>query len=524
MEITLYNKLLSDMERHFYHNGKTVKRNFWSLLKCLSFNTRFLPVVIYRLSFQAQEMNFYITAKLLTLFNFVIFGTEISPKCAIGRSLCFPHTLGSVIGAARIGKTALIYHGVTIGANTMDYGYTMDKRPLVGDNVTLGSGAKILGGITIGNNVVVGANAVVVNSIPDNVVVGGVPARIIRHIANVDLNMETERLSCRIDILMATFNGAPYIKKQIASIQAQDYPHWRLIIRDDGSTDETLQIVAEIAAADERIHLLTDSHGNVGASANFGLLLEYAKSESARYVALADQDDFWEKWKLKRQLKVMTEAESHNGAEPVLVYSDLMVVDGDLRYISSSMMSYQMMRHEAVNPLEVLLVQNYVTGCTVFFNKSLLDVSVPLPPTALMHDWWLAILTGACGKLCYIDEPLVYYRQHAHNEVGAKSFLELMSPRKTSWRKMLEFWNEGNKRFPKGIVQARELYKRIDERNLSVSPGTREFIRNYLDIWARKGFPVTRMCKLMRLGIRRQSFFTQILLIIRCLMVKSRPK
>ncbi|MBU0484129.1 MAG: glycosyltransferase [Proteobacteria bacterium] len=518
MGSSLYKILLSDVERHFYYDGESRKANFWIILKSLFFNIRFLPVVLFRLSAYFEKNNFHFIAKIFSFWNFFVFGTEISSKCSVGPGLCFPHTLGSVIGAARIGKNALIYHGVTIGANYMDLGYRLDKRPLIGDNVTLGAGAKILGGVTIGNNVIVGANAVVVDSLPDNVVVGGIPAKIIRRLESETTLDESKESACEIFILMGTYNGAQFIEKQIASIQAQDHDNWRLIVRDDGSTDDTLQIVETIVCEDQRVHLLSDGKGHVGAVANFGLLLAYAKEKSAQYVALADQDDFWEKWKLKRQLRKMLETESGSENKPVLVYSDLVVVDENLRFISPSMMTYQFMRHETINPLEVLLVQNYVTGCTVLINNTLLDLAVPIPPSTLMHDWWLAMLAGACGNICYIDESLVYYRQHAENKVGA------LNPRIISWRKMWRFWEEGNKRFPQSIVQAQDLYERIDQRNLFISPEARQFIKNYLDIWSRQGLVLVRMAKLLRLGIRRQNFFTQTIFAIRCLLVRSSPK
>lgn len=523
MRNTLYKTLQSDLERHSYYEGKTQKNSFLGFLHSLFLNIRFLPVFIYRLASYFQGKNFRFIARALSFVNFLIFGAEISSRCSIGPGLCFPHTLGSVIGASRIGKNALIYHGVTVGANAMDLGYTMDERPLIGDNVTLGSGAKILGGITIGNNVIVGANAVVVKSIPDNVVVGGVPAKVIREIEKEKNSCEDKGSSSEIYILMGAYNGSKYIEKQIASIQMQDHGNWRLIIRDDGSADDTLQIIESIASTDDRVSILSDDKGNLGAAANFALLLEYARSNAAQYVALADQDDFWEKWKLKKQLDVMLEEERENQEEPILVYSDLMVVDENLRFISSSMMSYQLMRHEPVNPLDVLLVQNYVTGCTVLINRKLLDISVPLPEFALMHDWWLALLAGACGSLCYIDEPLVYYRQHADNEVGAKSFLWLINPKKTSWTKMWRLWGEGNRRFPQSILQARDLYERIDEKKSSVSLDTKLLIRKYLDIWDRKSLAVVRVHDILRLGIRRQNFCTQIIFCIRCLLVRSLP-
>jgi serine O-acetyltransferase len=121
-----------------------------------------------------------IFARIISIMNFLFFGIEIAMRCEIAPGLCFPHTIGTVIGAQRIGRNALIYHGVTLGAKEMDINYCPEMRPIVGDNVIIGSGAKVLGGIIIGNNVVIGANAVVTHSIPDNATVGGIPARVLR--------------------------------------------------------------------------------------------------------------------------------------------------------------------------------------------------------------------------------------------------------------------------------------------------------------------------------------------------------
>ena len=110
----------------------------------------------------------------------MIFGIEIAVNCEIGAGLYFPHTVGTVIGARKIGQNALIYQGVTIGAKHIDIGFDPSSRPLIGNDVTIGSGAKILGGIEIGNNVSIGANAVVTKSLPDHVVAVGIPAKIIR--------------------------------------------------------------------------------------------------------------------------------------------------------------------------------------------------------------------------------------------------------------------------------------------------------------------------------------------------------
>ena len=115
--------------------------------------------------------------ELLTYLNIVLFGLEVTPRCQIGPGIFFPHPSGTVIGAWRIGSNVTILQGVTLGAKRMDLGFDFRLRPEVGDNVVLGAGSKILGGIHIGDNVTVGANSVVVDSVEPGSTVVGIPAR-----------------------------------------------------------------------------------------------------------------------------------------------------------------------------------------------------------------------------------------------------------------------------------------------------------------------------------------------------------
>lgn len=174
--------ILSDLERQYFYEGLKGKQLGMPGLLLRSFNPRFTPVLLYRVSHHFYDMGLIPIAKLVSLLNFIIFGIEIGLCCEIGEALYLPHTVGTVIGARKIGRNVIIFQGVTLGAKVIDLGYHEDQRPIVGDNVVIGTGAKILGGIQIGNNVTIGANAVVTKSLPDNVVAVGVPARIIRHI------------------------------------------------------------------------------------------------------------------------------------------------------------------------------------------------------------------------------------------------------------------------------------------------------------------------------------------------------
>lgn len=178
--MSLRKTLLGDLGRKYVISGTPDKKP--SLLRLLFsfFSPRFMPVVLLRVSHSCHEMRLLPLAKMFSMINFVVFGLEVAARCKIGKGLYLPHTQGTVIGAASIGENAIIYHNVTIGAREIDLGYSEAARPTIGNNVIVGSGAKVLGGVTVGDFARIGANAVVVHDVaPGNTVVG-VPARTVK--------------------------------------------------------------------------------------------------------------------------------------------------------------------------------------------------------------------------------------------------------------------------------------------------------------------------------------------------------
>ena len=174
-------------------------------------------------------------------------------------------------------------------------------------------------------------------------------------------------------ILLSSFNGRRFITDQINSIRRQTHSAWTLLIRDDGSTDNTVDLVESLAKQDERISLLRDTKGNLGPAASFGVLLSHALDSAARYVAIADQDDVWLPGKLARELELLRDQEATAGlAIPILVHSDLAVVREDLSLLHRSFLEFQGIRHQFQAALPRLLVQNSVTGSTVVLNRALL--------------------------------------------------------------------------------------------------------------------------------------------------------
>lgn len=141
---------------------------------------RFAPVLLCRLAHCFYRLKLGPIAKAISLLNFFLFGIEIAVRCPIGKGLFLPHTQGTVIGAYAIGEDATIFQGVTLGAREIDFSYQESSRPTLGNGVTIGSGAKVLGGLTLGSGSRIGANAVVLESVPANVVAAGVPARVVK--------------------------------------------------------------------------------------------------------------------------------------------------------------------------------------------------------------------------------------------------------------------------------------------------------------------------------------------------------
>lgn len=222
-------------------------------------------------------------------------------------------------------------------------------------------------------------------------------------------------------ILMATYNGAGFIEAQLASLRAQTYADWRLWVRDDGSTDGTVEALQRCAAQDGRVCLLEPDGIRKGASGSFSSLLERFASE-AGYLMFCDQDDVWLPNKIEITLARMQAMEARFGMEtPLLVHTDLSVTDRDLNVLASSFWRYQGLNPE-VKGLGRLLVQNNVTGCATMVNRALAVLACPVPSGAIMHDWWLAVVAAGLGKIGCVPQPTMLYRQHGANDTGAKRY------------------------------------------------------------------------------------------------------
>ena len=225
----------------------------------------------------------------------------------------------------------------------------------------------------------------------------------------------------QLEILLSTYNGEHYLSDQVDSLLSQSFTDWRLLIRDDGSTDRTQAIIdAYITSHPDKIILLKDEIGCVGTSQSYSQLL---RQSTAPYIALCDQDDSWISEKLAIQMSKMLEEENKTGKDfPLLINTDLMVTTHTLDILSKSLWSYQYINPVKRCSLRNLLVQNHITGCTCLMNRALVNNALPIAEGAVMHDWWIALIAAAKGKIISIKTPTVLYRQHKYNTVGAKKW------------------------------------------------------------------------------------------------------
>jgi glycosyltransferase involved in cell wall biosynthesis len=228
-------------------------------------------------------------------------------------------------------------------------------------------------------------------------------------------------MNCTIDILLPVYNGEKYLAAQLDSLLMQSYADWSLIIRDDLSTDNTLALVQDyVSKYPDRICVLGNQTLKKGVVGSYDSLLH---ASTARYIAFCDQDDVWRPDKLSLQMKKMKELESmHGESSPILVHTDLSVVDDGLCMISSSFWKFQHLKPDTMSKLPRLLVQNCVTGCTALINRPLIERALPIPKGAIMHDWWIALVAISEGIVCDMKETTVNYRQHDNNDTGARQW------------------------------------------------------------------------------------------------------
>ncbi len=272
----------------------------------------------------------------------------------------------------------------------------------------------------------------------------------------------------KIAILLATYNGDRFLSAQLDSILAQSYGNYVLVVRDDCSSDATFTILQRyLAAHPTKICLLPADATNLGASGSFSCLLNHVLEHKHKlglehaYMMFCDQDDVWHEHKIGIEVEAMLKAEAGNPQIPVLVHSDLEVVSESLTLIAPSFTRYQGLEIQR-NQFNNIVISNLVTGCTALINEALAWQACPVSRQAIMHDWWLALVASAFGKLVYLDTPLVRYRQHGSNTIGAKEHAKLPVLNLSLWQRI--FTRKPNEHLFEVARQARAFLQQYGNR------------------------------------------------------------
>lgn len=215
-----------------------------------------------------------------------------------------------------------------------------------------------------------------------------------------------------VHILLATYNGGKFIREQLDSLFTQTFQDFTILIRDDGSSDDTLNILSEYQQKfPGRIQWIRDDQKNAGATQNFGILLQHSNAD---HIFFCDQDDRWLNDKMEKELEKIRALEKDDPSVPCMVFSDMKLMDESGNILADSAWK-DLHLSPACFTLNRLLVQNIPHGCTLVINKAMRDLASPLPAEAILHDHWIALLAASCGKWDFIAEPTMLLRNHAQN-------------------------------------------------------------------------------------------------------------
>jgi len=311
----------------------------------------------------------------------------------------------------------------------------------------------------------------------------------------------------KVDILLSTYNGDEFLEELLDSIIEQTYDEWQLLIRDDGSTDGTIKILhAYKEKYPDKITLIIDDKGNLGVLRSYSLLLGLSIND---YIMLCDQDDVWLPEKVEHSVNVI-EKFGASGAQPLMVFTDLKVVDQDRNVISDSFFKYRRLNAGSIK-LQNLLLQNVATGCTIIMNQELKKMVLPIPDQAIMHDWWIALNASITDGLRVDHSSFILYRQHAQNTIGAKRpNMPYVINRLKSLQKMTE-------EIEKISLQAQALLERHGHRMNLVEYKTTAFVAQVLCQNRR-----SRIYNCLRYGVSKSNLLKDLVFLVLLLILKVR--
>lgn len=224
----------------------------------------------------------------------------------------------------------------------------------------------------------------------------------------------------RVIIALSTYNGSEYLAELLYSLLRQDYENYRVIIRDDGSSDCTPEMIDDFCRKyPEQFCRLLSTDGNVGVAASFFSILGCV--DDGDYLMFCDQDDVWFDDKISSFMTRIREIEG-GGTMPALVFGDMVVTDQELNVLASSFWAYQRIDTTMASDWRRLMMSNVVTGCSSMCNSAAISRLRIAPSLPVLHDHLAAIVVAKHGVVAPLHKPTMFYRQHINNAEGARAF------------------------------------------------------------------------------------------------------
>ncbi|NVJ60890.1 MAG: glycosyltransferase family 2 protein [Gammaproteobacteria bacterium] len=267
----------------------------------------------------------------------------------------------------------------------------------------------------------------------------------------------------KISIVLCTYNGEKYLPDLLSSIQKQSLPPAELVWVDDRSKDNTIKIAKEFAQSVEYPVKLFINESQLGPKLNFSLALSKASGD---FIALCDQDDVWLPHKLETLCAQFT------SSDQMLAYSNGQLVDSKLRNLNATFLERNGTTHKDRARLNFLLFQNSVTGCFCMFRRDILDFALPIPQAAIMHDWWIAQVASAIGKVIFTSEITTLYRQHDDNVMGVQKRYSITALKRSGFP--FKFVKQAQQNANLSVAQILSLKQRLEESNLKCPPLLKE--------------------------------------------------
>lgn len=234
----------------------------------------------------------------------------------------------------------------------------------------------------------------------------------------------------KVLVLMSVYNGQDFLRQQIDSVLGQIGVDVHILIRDDGSKDDSVAILREYEAKDSRVEVVAEN--NIGCLASFNRLVSIAcQRKDFNYFAFSDQDDIWLPTKLKAGVETLESSNDDEKLLPQMYFCNMMIADDNAQPL------FPLRKYSLKMKRANMLKSNKAAGCTMVFNRTMADVYNERPAEKpSLHDTWIMLIALFLGKVYYDPVYRIYYRQHLNNVVGMHGLVSA----KTRWHQRLSLY------------------------------------------------------------------------------------